>query len=64
MGIYNVGSGVETQVIEVAKALTNKILYIAKRNEPHKSCADIDLIKNNLNWNPETNLLLWVKQNK
>ena len=64
MDVYNVGSGIETQVIEVAKALTSKIVYLAKRNEPHRSCADISLIKNNLNWNPETNLLSWVKQNK
>lgn len=64
MGIYNVGSGVETQVIEVAKTLTSKIVYLTKRNEPHRSCADISLIKNDLNWNPETNLLSWVKQNK
>jgi nucleoside-diphosphate-sugar epimerase len=64
MDIYNVGSGIETQVIEVAKALTSKIVYMAKRNEPHRSCADISLIKNNLNWNPETNLLSWVKQIK
>lgn len=64
MNVYNIGSGIETQVIEVAKALTSKIVYMVKRNEPHRSCADIGLIKNNLNWNPKTNLLSWIKQIK
>ena len=64
MGVYNVGSGIETQVIEVAEALNGEIIHITKRNEPHRSCADISLITNNLDWKPETNLLSWIKQIK
>ena len=64
MQVYNVGSGIETQVIEVAEALGGEIVHIEKREEPHRSCADIELITRNLDWKPETNLLSWIKQIK
>lgn len=64
MQVYNVGSGIETQVIEVAEALGGEIVHIEKRDEPHRSCADIELITRNLDWKPETNLLSWIKQIK
>ena len=64
MQVYNVGSGIETQVIEVAEALGGEIVHIEKREEPHRSCADIELITENLDWKPETNLLSWIKQIK
>ena len=62
MDVYNVGSGIETQVIEVAEALNGEIIHVTKRDEPHRSCADINLITKNLDWKPETNLLSWIKQ--
>ena len=61
MPVYNVGSGAETQVIEVAEALGGEIIHIEKRDEPHRSCADISLITNQLKWRPETNLLSWIQ---
>jgi len=61
MPIYNVGSGSETQVIEVAEAFGGEHIHIAKRDEPMRSVADISLITQNLNWKPETNLLSWIK---
>ena len=64
MEVYNVGSGIETQVIEVAEALGGEIVHIEKRDEPHRSCADIQLITKNLDWKPETNLLSWIKDIK
>lgn len=64
MPIYNVGSGAETQVIEVAEALGGEIIHIEKRDEPHRSCADISLITNQLKWRPETNLLSWIQHIK
>jgi UDP-glucose 4-epimerase len=64
MPVYNVGSGFETQVIEVAEALGGEIIHIAKRDEPHRSCADISLITNKLKWKPETNLLSWIQHTK
>jgi len=64
MPIYNVGSGSETQVIEVAEAFGGEHVHIAKREEPMRSVADISLITQNLNWKPETNLLSWIKDIK
>ena len=64
MPVYNVGSGAETQVIEVAEALGGEIIHIEKRDEPHRSCADISLITNQLKWRPETNLLSWIQHIK
>jgi len=64
MPIYNVGSGSETQVIEVAEAFGGEHIHIAKREEPMRSVADISLITQNLNWKPETNLLSWIKDIK
>ena len=64
MPVYNVGSGSETQVIEVAEAFGGEHIHIAKRDEPMRSVADISLITQNLNWKPETNLLSWIKDIK
>ena len=61
MPIRNVGSGVETQVIEVAEAFGGEIVHIEKRDEPERSVASIDKITNELGWRPETNLLFWIK---
>lgn len=58
--IYNVGSGIETQVIEVAEALGGEIVHIEKRDEPNRSVADITLITNQLGWKPLTSLLSWI----
>lgn len=64
MPIYNVGSGQETQVIEVAEAFGGEIVHIEKRNEPLRSVADISLISKQLGWRPKTNLLSWIKDIK
>lgn len=64
MPIYNVGSGVETQVIEVAEAFGGEIVHLEKRNEPMRSVADIRRITKELGWKPETNLLSWIKSIK
>jgi len=64
MPIYNVGSGAETQVIEVAEAFGGEIKQIEKREEPMRSVADITKIIRQLGWKPETNLLSWIKSIK
>jgi UDP-glucose 4-epimerase len=64
MPIYNVGSGTETQVIQVAEALGGEIVNIEKRKEPARSVANINLIKDRLGWAPKTNLLNWIKKTK
>ena len=64
MRVYNVGTGQETQVIELAEALGGEIKFIQARQEPARSVADSSLIREELNWNPETNLIEWVKRIK
>ena len=64
MPIYNVGSGTETQVIEVAEAFGGEIKHVEKREEPMRSVADIAKITRQLGWKPETNLLSWIKSIK
>jgi nucleoside-diphosphate-sugar epimerase len=64
MPIYNVGSGAETQVIEVAEAFGGEIVHLEKREEPMRSVADIRKITKELDWKPETNLLSWIKSIK
>ena len=61
MPVYNVGSGIETQVIQVADAFGGERIHIEKRKEPARSVADISLITSNLDWKPEVNLIEWIK---
>lgn len=61
MPIYNAGSGIETQVIQVADAFGGDKVHIEKRKEPARSVADITLITSQLDWKPETDLIEWIK---
>jgi UDP-glucose 4-epimerase len=64
MPIYNVGSGIETSVIEVAESFGGEIVHIESRKEPKRSVADITSITESLDWKPETSLLSWIKEVK
>jgi UDP-glucose 4-epimerase len=64
MSIYNVGSGIETSVIEVAESFSGEIVHIESRLEPNRSVADITKITRELDWRPRTNLLSWIKEIK
>jgi UDP-glucose 4-epimerase len=60
--ISNVGSGEETKVLEIAKAIGTNIDFIKARKEPQRSLADISAARIYLTWKPKTNLLDWLKQ--
>jgi UDP-glucose 4-epimerase len=62
--VYNVGSGQETSVMDLAEAFGGEITHIEKRNEPKCSQADITNIVRDLEWTPKTNLLSWIKMVK
>lgn len=64
MPIYNVGSGREWKVLEIAKALGGEIKHVAARQEPRRSLADISSIKSELGWEPKMDLLAWLKMQK
>jgi UDP-glucose 4-epimerase len=50
--VLNVGSGVQTSVLSVAKAISDDIVYLPPRIEPAHSLADISETKAVLGWEP------------
>ena len=63
MPIYNVGSGKETKVLDLAESISSNIEFVKERNEPKRSLANIENILK-ISWSPKVNLLDWVKDNK
>lgn len=64
MQIFNAGTGQETSVLDLAEAFSGEIKFIEARNEPKRSVADITRIKAKLGWEPEVNVLAWIKRIK
>lgn len=64
MPIYNVGSGKEWQVIQIAKTLGGEIKYVEARQEPRRSLAEIGSIRRELGWEPEIDLISWLRAQK
>ncbi len=60
--IYNIGSGVETNINKIAKIIGGKKIKIPKRpGEPDRSLASINKIKKHLNWKPKIKIENGVK---
>jgi nucleoside-diphosphate-sugar epimerase len=64
MPVYNVGSGVETKIYDLAETLGGEIKFIEARDEPKRSLADITSIMQELEWRPETLVLDWLLKQK
>ena len=64
MPIWNVASGEETQILDIAESFGGEIVHIEAREEPKRSLADISLITQMLDWRPTTNVLTWIKEQK
>lgn len=64
MPIFNVGSGEEVRVLDIAEAFGGEILHIDPRQEQRRSLADISLITQILDWRPQTRVLQWIKEQK
>ncbi len=64
MPIWNVGTGQEFKVVELAEALGGEIKWIAARDEPRRSLSDSSKIKADLGWSAEKNVLKWLKEIK
>ena len=61
--VYNVGSGVNHSVNEVAAMISDDIKYIPPRlGEARISLANVDKIYNTFAWRPQQNLEEWVKK--
>lgn len=64
MPIWNVASGEETEILEIAEQFGGEIVHIEERDEPKRSRADISLITQMLEWRPTTNVLRWIKEQR
>ena len=52
--IYNIGSGKEVKINQIANLIGGKKVFIPRRpGEPNRSVADISKIKKDLNWKPK-----------
>ena len=59
--IFNLGSGKETTVNEIAKIIGGKRINLPKRpGEPERSMADISKIKKELNWKPKVSIKMGI----
>ena len=63
-GTWNVGSGEEVKIIDIAKAFSNNIEFIPAREEAKRSLSDISKIKEDLGWTPQVSLINWIKSIK
>ena len=61
--VYNVSSGRNYSINEIAKKFNHPCLYIDKRLEINNSLGDITSIKKEINWSPTINLLEWLELN-
>jgi UDP-glucose 4-epimerase len=59
--IFNVGSGIESRILDIAKQINDNIVFIEERKEPKRSCADITKIKEVLGWEPTTTIFKWIE---
>jgi nucleoside-diphosphate-sugar epimerase len=60
--IFNLGSGVEYKILDIAKHLNGRIKFIEKRHEPRRTRSDISLISKKLNWNPMVSVYDWLDE--
>ena len=61
--IFNVGSGKNISIKNIAKMISQDIEYLPERQgEAKATLADIKKIKSVLNWDPEVNLENWIKK--
>ena len=61
---FNVGTGKDYKIIDIAKRISSNLSYIEKRLEPSKTQANISKIKKILGWDYSIDLLNWIDGNK
>ena len=62
--VMNVGTGEETTILEIAEAFGGEIKHIEPRLEPRRSCANANLVKKNLGWQPNKSIISWINEIK
>ena len=59
-GVYNVGTGKDYTINEIAHAVSDKIVYLPPRlGDPPKSLADNSRLRS-IGWEPEMDILTWI----
>lgn len=62
--IFNVGTGENISILEIAKLISNNYIHISPREgEAKTTLANIDKIKNVLKWKPNVQLKEWILTN-
>lgn len=62
--IYNIGTGKNYSINEIAKMISNNVIYISPRpGESRITLADNSKAQNELGWNPKVILEKWLKEN-
>ena len=60
--VYNVGSGVNLSVNDIASFISDDVVYIPPRiGEARNSLANIDKIENTFAWKPQMSVEEWIK---
>ena len=59
--IFNVGSGTEISIIDLAKKMSNNITYIPKRpGEAINNLSSSEKLQSKTDWKPKTYILEWI----
>ena len=61
--VFNLGSGSNFTINEIANCLESEKRYIPAVKEPRESLALIEKANQLLNWYPSTNVENWIKDN-
>jgi UDP-glucose 4-epimerase len=60
--VYNIGSGTNTSVMELANVISENKIFIEPRiGEAEATLADIDKVYKSFGWKPKTNIISWIK---
>lgn len=62
--VFNIGTGKNYSILEIANMISNNIVFIAPRSgESKETLSDISKINNAMGWIPKTSLDDWIKNN-
>lgn len=62
--IFNVGSATNISILKLAKIFNSKLEFLPKRiGEAKSTLANIDRIKNTINWKPKVKINSWILKN-
>jgi UDP-glucose 4-epimerase len=63
--VYNVGSGENISILEIAKIISDNYIHIPPREgEARTTLANIDKAKKTFGWEPKTKVEEWIRKNK